>query len=279
MNRSLLIEKPSKLFYSNECIVVEQGDTIVSVPLFEIGALVIDNAQSTITTALLSKLASAGIDVLMCDYKHMPCARLDDLNSNVNGYGRIEEQLSWDKDVKRSAWQQIVANKVHNQISVVENMCGVGIDVPDDFEKNEGVVARIYFSKLFGRNFMRHANDDINAMLNYGYSLLLSRFAKIIANRGYLTQIGLHHCSKTNNYNFVCDVMEPFRPFVDQIVFFHKDESFGRVQKLTLLDVYNQEVDLSGKIFNLSDAMETYFNDICAFLNGKRENIPKVRAV
>lgn len=281
MNRSLLIEKSSKLSYSNECIVIEQDNVTLTFPLSEIDVLVVDNCQSVITTALINKLIESHIDTLMCDKKHMPDARLSDLNGNVNGTGRILEQISWDATTKDSAWLQIVMNKMHNQIELSESMCGGIVKMPcsSNIDNNEGILARMYFAKLFGRGFVRHAKDDINFMLNYGYSLLLSMFAKIIVTHGYLTQLGLHHCSKTNNYNFVCDIMEPFRPVVDKIAFYHKNERFGRPQKLLMLDIFNDKVKLLGKKFDLSDAMNVYFELVCDYLNGKREKIPEVRVI
>lgn len=281
MNRSLLIEKPSKLSYSNECIVVEQDNVMLTIPLNEIDVLVVDNCQSVITTALINKLIEAHIDTLMCGKKHMPDVRLSDLNGNTNRNGRILEQLSWNATAKDSAWLQIVMNKMRNQIVLAESMCGRVVKMPcsSNMDNNEGILARMYFSKLFGRGFVRHADDDINAMLNYGYSLLLSRVAKIIVTHGYLTQLGLHHCSKTNNYNFVCDIMEPFRPAVDKIAFYHKSERFGRSQKMLLLDIFNEKVNLLGKRFDLADAMNVYFELICDYLNGKRDEIPEVRVI
>ena len=279
MNRSLLIEKPSKLSYSNESIVVEQEDTVLTIPMCEIDALVIDNNQSVITTALISKLANAQIDTVLCDNKHLPDVRLSDVNTNANGSGRVFEQLSWGENVKSEAWLQIVANKMHNQIAMSEKLNGSTIKMPTsaDLDNNEGILARMYFSRLFGKSFVRHAKDDINAMLNYGYALLLSRLAKIISSCGFLTQLGVHHCAKSNNYNFVCDVMEPFRPVVDKIAFYHREEQFGRMQKLAMLDVYNEKVQLQGRSFALSDAMSTYFGLVCDFLNGERDDIPEVR--
>lgn len=279
MHRSLVIEKPSKLSYTNGCIVVEQDSGKASFPVPEIDALIVDNRQSVITTALISKLASVGVDTIICDKRHLPGARLGAIANNVNGFARVTEQLSWSSEVKNAAWRKIVTNKMNNQIALAGSLCRADLYVPrsQDLDNNEGILARMYFSRMFGRQFVRHADDDVNAMLNYGYSLLLSLFARIISSRGYLTQIGLHHRSKTNNNNFVCDVMEPFRVFVDEIVFRNKNERFDKEQKTALLEVYNRPVEVAGRTFSLSDAAEFCFDAICAFLNGKSDDIPEVK--
>ena len=77
----------------------------------------------------------------------------------------------------------------------------------------------MYFSSLFGREFRRHAKDDINGKLNYGYTILCSAVSRILAMHGYHTGLGIHHCRRDNPVNLSCDLMEPFRPFVDRLVY------------------------------------------------------------
>lgn len=278
MHRSLLVETPSKLSYNNGCIIAESELSKTTVPLAEIDTLVVDNNRSVITTALANNLAQSNVDTLICDNKHMPCAKISPICGSGNGFARVSQQLAWHEDVKNTAWRSVVTNKMNNQILIADNLVGVRLSLPlsTNVDNDEGILARMYFRRLFGRNFVRHLNDDVNAMLNYGYSLLLSQMTKIVLSHGYLTQLGLHHCAKTNNNNFVCDVMEPFRPFVDRIVFHHKCEPFDRQVKLSLLDVYNENATIFEKKYGLADAMSIYFESICDFLNQKTKTIAEV---
>lgn len=278
MHRSLLVETPSKLSYNGGCVVVESDSAATTIPVTEIDALVVDNNQCVVTTALAIHLAKENVNTLICDNKHMPYARISPICGNNNCSEKVFQQLTWHKDTKNAAWTHIVTNKMNNQLRIADDLTGVKLNFPSStsIDNNEGILARTYFHRLFGRHFVRHADDDVNTMLNYGYSLLLSQISKIVLSHGYLTQSGLHHYAKTNNNNFVCDIMEPFRPFVDRIVFRHKEKTFDRQIKLSLLGVYNEEALICDKKYCLSDAMNVYFEHICDFLNQKRDDIPEV---
>lgn len=278
MHRSLLVETPSKLSYNGGCVVVENESAATAIPITEIDALVVDNNRCVVTTALAYYLAKGNVNTLICNDKHMPYARISPVYGNNNCSERVFQQLTWSNDTKNAAWSYIVTNKMNNQLRIADYLTRAKLSFPStsNIDNNEGILARMYFHRLFGRNFVRHADDDINIMLNYGYSLLLSQLTKIVLSHGYLTQLGLHHYAKTNNNNFVCDIMEPFRPFVDRIVFRHKEETFDRQIKLALLDIYNEEAIMSDKKYYLSDAMDVYFGYVCDFLNQKRNTIPEV---
>lgn len=278
MNKSLLIEKAAKLSYNNGCLVVERADDKLSFPLCDVDTIVIDNCQSSVSTALIKALSEDKIDFIFCNEKHLPCSRLEDLRGSSVALAKLNEQLSWEVEQKARAWQCVLNNKISNQAAMSKVLCGSELCSPSmsGAENQEGCFARAYFNKLFGKNFVRHAADDINAMLNYGYSFLLSKSARVISSRGYVGQLGLHHCAKTNNNNFACDIMEPFRPCVDKIVYYLRNEEFIRKYRLELMGVYNQTVYIDGKKYILSDAIEVYFDSVCTFLNRKSDKVSTV---
>jgi CRISPR-associated endonuclease Cas1 subtype II len=138
---------------------------------------------------------------------------------------RVKEQTNWDKNVANEIWSVIVKYKIFNQKKVLEkynhtekaSLLNHYIEEVKfgDSTNREGHSAKVYFNALFGNEFSR-SNDSIqNVYLNYGYTILLSMFNREICSRGYLTQIGIHHKNEYNHFNLSCDLMEPFRPIVD----------------------------------------------------------------
>lgn len=116
--------------------------------------------------------------------------------------------------------------------------------------------------ELFGTRFTRDDNCDINAALNYGYSLILSRFNQEITSSGYLTQLGFKHSSSTNPYNLSSDLMEPFRVLVDEVVYEHREDTFDNKFKIVLLNILNKQVRIDNKQQYLVNAITVYVRSI-----------------
>lgn len=116
--------------------------------------------------------------------------------------------------------------------------------------------------ELFGTRFTRDDNCDINAALNYGYSLILSRFNQEITSSGYLTQLGFKHSSSTNPYNLSSDLMEPFRVLVDEVVYEHREDTFDNKFKIELLNILNKQVRIDNKQQYLVNAITVYVRSI-----------------
>ena len=127
-----------------------------------------------------------------------------------------------------------------------------------DKTNREAHSAKVYFNSLFTKKFIRNANDDINAALNYGYSILLSNFNKEIINNGYLTQLGIHHKSEFNQFNLACDLMEPFRPIIDNFVYYNQTREFDSKYKLDLINIFNNNYKYLGKNYTLKDIIKMY---------------------
>lgn len=136
-----------------------------------------------------------------------------------------------------------------------------------DPTNREGYAAKTYFSRMFGKEFTRDLSSPINSALDYGYSILLSNFNREIVNYGYLTQLGLKHMNQFNAFNLSSDLMEPFRPLVDLIVYEHGDEEFDRDYKLDLVEVLNEKVYIKGKEYYLTNAINLYLGSIFEALN------------
>ena len=127
-----------------------------------------------------------------------------------------------------------------------------------DRTNREGHAAKVYFNALFGSHFSRSDDCPTNAALNYGYSLILSCFNREVVAAGYLTQLGLFHDNMFNTYNLSCDLMEPFRPLVDACVHNLAPKQFEKAEKVAVLSILNQEVQLDGRVQTVLNAIRLY---------------------
>lgn len=208
------------------------------IPIDEISMIIIESQQVCFTQALITTLIQHNVRVIFCDEKHQPLGEVLPYVPTKSSYLKVDSQIKWTQEFKDLVWKSIVKQKIRNQADLLKRR---NMDEPykllmkyvdeveqGDVTNREGLAAKVYFSALFGSDFDRRSPKDIrNTYLDYGYSLILGAINRSIAACGYLTQVGIHHIGKTNPYNLGCDLMEPFRPFIDEIV------SLGRINEST----------------------------------------------
>ena len=175
-----------------------------------------------------------------------------------------------------AVWTEIVYEKTRQQKYLLQEYGKVEAELLHgyleeitygDATNREGHAAKVYFNALFGKDFTRTDDLLINTALNYGYSILLSAFNREIVLNGYLTQLGLFHDNMFNRFNLASDLMEPFRPLVDKCVLEMKLEQFEHEEKMWLVDILNQEVQIDGKIQYVSNAIKIYCKSVFDALN------------
>ena len=140
-----------------------------------------------------------------------------------------------------------------------------------DKTNREGHAAKVYFNLLYGMDFFRSEPNNINICLDYGYSILLSVLNREIVSKGYITQIGINHKNEFNQFNLSCDLMEIFRPLVDEIVYNNRELAFDKEYKYKLIDVCNREVYIQGKSQYLTNAIQIFINNVFDFLEKEEE--------
>jgi len=281
---TIYITQKAKLSYKANHLLIQTTMDIKQIPLHQIDCIVVGTTQSVITGYLISKLVEENIKVVFCSEDHNPCAELNGYYNNLNRNQNISEQISWPIPVKQNLWTNIVKNKISNQIYVLKSL---DIDtteieneqaaiIENDETNREAVIAKKYFPALFGDNFTRGDESNVSAMLNYGYTILLSAFNQEIVAQGYLTQLGIHHHSVRNAFNLSSDFMEPFRQFVDLKVVEKQNYDFDEYVKLELLDVLNQEITFKKRTYILKNAISKYVHDCFAFLDGTIDHLGEV---
>ncbi|MDS1032749.1 type II CRISPR-associated endonuclease Cas1 [Porphyromonadaceae sp. NP-X] len=245
IKRTLYFGNPAYLSLKKEQLVVQlpevvknedlpekmKQESIVTIPIEDIGVVILDHKQITITQGLMEKLLENNCALITCDSTRMPVGLMLPLAGNTTQTERFKAQLDASVPLKKQLWQQTVQAKIENQAYVLDKMAG-GIvknmnawaaDVksgdPDNYEARAAVY---YWANLFPgiQGFSRNREGvPPNNLLNYGYAVLRAVVARSLVASGLLPTLGIHHRNKYNAYCLADDVMEPYRPFVDRLVF------------------------------------------------------------
>ncbi len=271
--RVVVISKRSKLDYKMGSLVVRSEDGEKRIFLNDISVLMCETTAMSITAYLLAELTARKIKVIFCDNQHNPASELIPMYGSYVSSGRIRDQIAWDDDNKARVWQEITKLKIINQAMVLqkvgqntkaEQLRSYASQVElGDKTNREGHAAKVYFNSLFGLEFYRDASDVRNAILNYGYTILLSCFNREIAASGYLTQLGIWHDNAENPFNLGSDLMEPFRPIVDWFAYEHSYFAvFEKEEKIQVLDLLNSKVKIDGSEQYLNNAIGIYTHSV-----------------
>ena len=265
--RIVVIKSKSKLDYKMDYLVVRNEENTTRVHISEISVLLIESTSVSLTAYLLAELAKKKVKVIFCDEKSNPITELCNIYGSYDNSRKIKDQIEWKENTKGLVWAEIVRTKIIGQLSNLpfefekeRNLLKEYIKQvsPFDITNREGHSAKVYFNALFGKDFSRSDDNVINAALNYGYSILLSAFNREIVSAGYLTQIGIFHSNMFNGFNLSCDLMEPFRPFVDRLVINNKFSKFEHEEKMKILGILNETVKIGGQNHFLSTAIRIY---------------------
>lgn len=271
--RVVVISKRSKLDYKMGSLVVRSEDGEKRIFLNDISVLMCETTAMSITAYLLAELTARKIKVIFCDNQHNPASELIPMYGSYVSSGRIRDQIAWDDDNKARVWQEITKLKITNQAMTLqkagqnakaEQLRSYASQVElGDKTNREGHAAKVYFNSLFGLEFYRDASDVRNAILNYGYTILLSCFNREIAASGYLTQLGIWHDNAENPFNLGSDLMEPFRPIVDWFAYEHSYFTvFEKEEKIQVLDLLNSKVKIDGSEQYLNNAIGIYTHSV-----------------
>lgn len=236
IKRTLYFGNPAYLSLKNAQLVVkipnaEGDDTVRTIPIEDIGFVILDNPQITITHGTLGALVENNTAVVTCDSRHMPAGLLLPSEGNTTQSERYRNQIEASIPLRKQIWQQTIQAKIRNQAAALEkrrgkkfgNMLAWADDVRSgDSENLEARAAVFYWDNLFAveiDKFRRDPDGDMpNSMLNYGYAILRAIIARALVGSGLLPTLGVHHRNRYNAYCLADDIMEPYRPYVDLMV-------------------------------------------------------------
>lgn len=238
------------------------SEVVKTIPIEDIGLVVLDCQQITVTEGLLEALLEGNCAVVTCDKSHMPVGLLLPLYGNKIQAERYTEQVSASLPLKKQMWQQTIQSKIRNQAAVLKYVSGeeaknmlIWADSvkSGDTDNLEGRAAAFYWKNVFVDNpsFTRGLEDVVNIMLNYGYAIVRAVVARALVGVGLIPTLGIHHHNRYDAYCLADDIMEPYRPYVDKLVIGILEDggvpdSFSMSVKRKLLEIPVQEVVIDG---------------------------------
>lgn len=276
--RTVVIKNRSKLdLRMNYLVCRSEEESRIYIP--EISYLILESTAISLTSALLSELIKNNVKIIFCDEKHNPESELVGLHNNYSSVSKIKKQMQWSEKNKASVWQKIIQNKIYQQKKFLEelgynlsaDLLGDYLDdvMPSDITNREGHSAKVYFNAIFGQEFQRREESNINGALNYGYAVMLACFNREIVRLGYLTQLGIWHKNEFNYFNLSCDLFEPFRILVDREVLDIVKNPDDRDFRLRILDIFKLQLNINGKRQYLENAISIYCQSVLESLNNE----------
>ena len=207
-----------------------EEDMVRTVPIEDLGVIILDNKQITITQGLIDALLENNCALITCDSRRMPVGLMLPLAGNTIQNERFRSQLNSSLPLRKQLWQQTIESKIRNQAAVLKYVTGMEhknmLKWSDsvrsgDADNMEARAAVYYWKTIFPNDpcFIRDREDEgANALLNYGYAILRAVVARALVGAGLLPTLGIHHHNRYNAYCLADDIMEPYRPYVDKLV-------------------------------------------------------------
>ena len=273
--RTVLVEGGESLRLKLDSIVIEKQGKIFTIPLSDIGVIVVDGQGATISTRLLNSLGKHNIVLINCDETHHPNGIFTSFNGHSRASKMIQKQIRLDDATKGEIWKTLISYKIKNQYKVLTyfeksqssleklNQYYHQLE-PYDRTNREGHGAKVYFNELFGKEFSRNDEENIiNAGLNYGYSILRAHLARCVVAYGLSPMLGIFHRNEYNSFNLVDDLMEPFRPFVDCFIYqYLKEEHYFKAEhRRELLVLMNKRCHYKRGNYTLQSVLEKFVID------------------
>ena len=298
MKKTLYFGNPARLSLKLQQMVIkrqlpEGGEQVDTRPIEDLGVVIIDNTQITFTSGIIDALLANNCAIVTCDNRHMPAGLMLPLNGHTIQNERFRQQISASVPLLKQMWQQTVKCKIKNQALTLESclkekhqcMHRWADDVKSgDSENMEARAAAYYWKCMYAAidGFTR-GRDGMppNNLLNYGYAILRAIISRALVGSGLLPTLGIHHHNRYNAYCLADDIMEPYRPYVDKLVFdmFHKYAPSGDIEDLTkemkaeLLSITTIDVKMGGKIHPLMVAADLTASSLYKCFAGELRHI------
>ncbi len=292
IKRTLFFGNPAYLSTKNEQLVVSfresENKEEKSIPIEDLGYVVLEHPQITITNGLIRKLVDNKTAVITCNAQHLPTGFLQPLAGHSEQTERYRHQLNASVPLKKNLWQQTVSAKIMNQALHFQRLGKNSLRLKRyvkevktaDHDNQEALAAAFYFQNLFDiPEFSRNQKGIApNNLLNYGYAILRAVTARALISSGLLPSVGIFHSNKYNAFTLADDVMEPYRPYVDSIVhsIVWRGEELDELTtelKSELLVIPAVDVSIDGKMRPLMNAMSSTTNSLWECFAGHSRKI------
>lgn len=286
IKRTILIENKSSISTKNLQLVIKSEIRESTIPIEDIGFLVLDNAEIFISMPAMNLLIENNTSVIICGKNHLPNGMFLNLNSHHIQQEIFKKQIEASMPLKKQLWQQTIIEKIRNQGLLLEKIAKkknqfeflASKVLSGDTTNMEGVAAQQYWKNFFEISFKRERFGDYpNNFLNYGYAILRAATARSLSGSGLLNTLGIHHKSKYNAFALADDIMEPFRPIVDQKVAYimerYDEQELNTLIKSELLQILTQTVYFKEEKSPLMVALQKTASSLQQCYTGDRKQI------
>lgn len=273
--KTLYIRDSEKLRLYLDNLVVETPKGELRFLISDLKYLIIDNYKTVMSTQLINKLTENNVALVLCDLSHLPTTQLIPLNGHYASSSVIKKQIEWNKELKQLIHAEIIKEKIQSQIeilrlnhknqAVIERMKEFKNEVDiSDSGNREGLAAKMYFRELFDKDFIRFDDDITNAGLNYGYAVFRSLISSIIVSKGLLLNLGIFHRGPSNQFNLADDIIEIYRPLVDNYVYNNllHEKILTKEHRENLIKLTDLKIEYNGQMHTITNTIEMYIESI-----------------
>lgn len=286
LKKSVLIEQKSKVTCKNLQLHIKTEKREASIPIEDIGFLVIDNPETYVSIPALNLLVENNTSVIICNTSHLPNDMFLNLNSHHIQQEIFKHQINASMPLKKQLWQQTIKRKIKNQGILLNRITNKKNTfefleskvLSGDSSNMEAVAASFYWKSFFEHDFKRERFGSYpNNFLNYGYAILRAATARALSGSGLLNTLGIHHKSKYNAFALADDIMEPFRPIVDEAVYLimqqDEEQSLTTPIKSELLQILTRTVYFKKEKSPLMVALQKTASSLQQCYAGNRKKI------
>lgn len=265
-------------------IFTYKGGIKRSVAVSTIEGVLVNNPNVSFSNLALSYLSENGIPIFFLNRKHIPTGLVIPLNSITRQNLRFRLQASISASDASAVWESIQKQKAINQLSNLKILDREHyeflkiISKTKSFVSSEGYISAQYFRILFGDNFRRHNSGGLSHALNFGYTVLMSVVLKRLVAHGLHPSLGIGHINSLNNVALASDLMEPFRPLIDYLVYNNR-EKIGSIDRLSnedktyLINFINLKIDIKGNMTVATSVIDDFIISFCHSLENRYSNI------
>ena len=286
LKKSILLENKTAIKLKNNQLQIESETRSAAIPVEDIGFIVLDHPEIFISIPAMNYLIENNAAVIICGANHLPNGMLLNLNSHHIQQEIFKNQMDASVPLKKQLWQQTIIEKITNQGILLEKIENKKNEfgflaskvLSGDTSNMEGVAASQYWKRFFENSFKRERFGDYpNNFLNYGYAILRAATARALAGSGLLNTLGIHHKSKYNAFALADDIMEPFRPIVDEAVIkimqTHEEQELNTQIKTELLQILTRTVYFKTEKSPLMVALQKTASSLQQCYTGERKKI------
>lgn len=291
MFHEIIVTKEASIYQQHSQLCIS-SDKDIKVPIEDVDVLLIENRAVRITQHVIGSLVDNGSLIIMCNEKHLPSAIVLPINNHCRKLSVLKLQLNQPKVRVKHLWQSIIRQKITNQgrclqlLGIEDNVSKLSDFVTSNDNQNyESIAAAKYFKSLFGPEFIRRIDCDVNAVLNYGYAIVRSSISRYVCIHGLEPALGIFHHSELNAFNLSDDLFEPFRPVVDlfvgQRLLCGKTLVLDVATKAELVQLLSNNVLINEEVHSVNNAIDLMVESLIRYYKKEEDvlNLPSLMSL